>query len=139
MHVEPVAHHSPSKHRFRVQKEFLESGRVGYQCIDSFGEAARTGNGCDCIHAVTDLDPLFDRTRYPLSHFGIDGSRNVVKQIHNRPTILRPEANHDWLLTQLGLDKYPIEHKQWNGRTVENTPENLQKICNRRRFVLPLR
>ena len=27
-------------HRFKVQKAFLDSGRVGYQCIDSRGEAA---------------------------------------------------------------------------------------------------
>jgi hypothetical protein len=43
--------------RFRAQKDFIESGRVGYQCEDNFGEAARTGDGCDCIHAVSDLDP----------------------------------------------------------------------------------
>ena len=53
-------------HRFLVQKEFLESGRIGYQCIDTVGEAARTGDGCDCIHAMTDMDPLFSRNRYPL-------------------------------------------------------------------------
>ena len=32
-------------YRFMVQKEFMESGRVGYQCIDTWGEAGRTGDG----------------------------------------------------------------------------------------------
>jgi len=113
--------------RFMVQKKFMESGRVGYQCIDSFGEAARKGNGCDCIHAITDLDPLFDRTRYPLSYYGLSGSRNVVKELHTRPTIIQPEADHSWLLTHLGLDAYPIERRKWNGRTVEGTPDNVER------------
>ena len=32
-------------HRFVIQKEFLDSGRIGYQCNDNNGEAARTGDG----------------------------------------------------------------------------------------------
>jgi hypothetical protein len=54
-------------HRFTVQKDYLESGKIDYQCIDSFGEAARTGRGCNCIHGITDMDPEFDRNQYPLS------------------------------------------------------------------------
>lgn len=117
-------------HRFRVQKQFMESGRVGYQCIDTVGEAAREGNGCDCIHAVTDMDPLFDRSRYPLTYFGEAASRHVVGQLHNRPIIIRPEQCHDWLFPLLGLDKYPIERQKWDGPVVENTPENVEKYLN---------
>jgi hypothetical protein len=113
--------------RFMVQKQFIDSGKIGYQCIDSIGEAARKGNGCDCIHAVTDLDPLFDRSRYPLSYYGLSGSKNVVRQIHTRPVILHPEADHSRLFTQLGLDEYPIERRPWKGRTVEGTPENVER------------
>jgi hypothetical protein len=116
--------------RFLVQKQFMESGRVGYQCIDSIGEAARTGNGCDCIHAITDLDPLFDRTRYPLSYYGLSGSRNVVQELHTRPTIIHPKADHGWLLSYLGLNQYPIEHRTYRGRTVENTPENVERYLH---------
>ena len=56
--------------RFLIQKEFIESGRIGYQCSDNCGEAARIGNGCDCIHAVTDMDPEYGRENYPLIWFG---------------------------------------------------------------------
>lgn len=116
--------------RFLVQKQFMESGRVGYQCIDAVGEAARTGNGCDCIHAVTDLDPLFDRTRYPLAYFGEAASRHIVRQIHERPVIIRPGECHDWLLPLLGIDKYPIERQTWRGPVVEFTPENFRAHLN---------
>jgi hypothetical protein len=117
-------------HRFLMQKEFMESGRVGYQCIDSMGEAARTGCGCDCIHAITDMDPLFDRSRYPLAYFGEAASRNIVRQIHERPIIIRPCQNNDWLLPLLGLDQYPICRQTWDGPAIEHTPENVERYMN---------
>ncbi|HSQ55852.1 MAG TPA: hypothetical protein VLM40_08895 [Gemmata sp.] len=116
--------------RFILQKQFLESGAVGYQCIDTVGEAARTGNGCDCIHAITDMDPIFDRGRYPLSYFGEAASRHIVKQLHRRPTIIGPAQCHDWLIPLLGLDRYPIERQIWNGPVVENTPANVERYLN---------
>ncbi|CAN5335605.1 hypothetical protein BH11PLA2_BH11PLA2_45370 [soil metagenome] len=111
--------------RFLVQKQFMESGQVGYQCIDSLCEAARTGRGCDCIHAVTDMDPQYDRKRYPLSYFGLAGSQNVVRQINERPIIRQTEQCHDWLIPYLSIDKYPIEKMKWNG-TVNPASQTLQ-------------
>jgi hypothetical protein len=118
-------------YRFGVQKAFLDSGLVGYQAIDSIGEAARTGAGCDCIHAVTDMDPLFDRNQYPLSYFGDSASRNIVRQLHTRPIIICPEADHGWLLPLLGLDKYPIKRRSYSGRTLPYTPENFERYLSR--------
>lgn len=118
-------------HRFQVQKGFMESGRVGYQCIDSIGEAARDGNGSDCIHAVTDMDPQYARDRYPLSYFGESASRHIVHQIHIRPIIICPEQDHGWLLPLLGLEKYPIVRRNYIGRTVPNTPENVELALRR--------
>jgi hypothetical protein len=116
-----------SYHRFMVQKGFMDSGQVGYQCIDSIGEAARKGNGCDCIHAVTDMDPLFARNRYPLSYFGDAASLHIVRQLHERPIIISPEADHGWLLPLIGLDQYPITRRNYIGRTVPHTPENVER------------
>ena len=118
-------------HRFTVQKGFLDSGAVGYQCIDSVGEAARYGNGCDCIHAVTDMDPLYSRNRYPLSYFGNSASRHIVHQIQTRPIIVCPENDHGWLLPLMGLDEYPITRRQYFGRSVPYTPENLERYLQR--------
>src|SRR5262245_11412045 len=114
-------------HRFVVQKQFMESGQVGYQCIDSAGEAARCGNGCDCIHAVTDMDPQFSRSRYPLSYFGEAASRHIVRQLHERPVIIGPGRDHGWLVCALGLGKYPIVRQNYSGKVVENTPENVER------------
>jgi hypothetical protein len=119
-------------HRFLIQKGFMESGTVGYQCIDSIGEAARNGTGCDCIHAVTDMDPLYARNRYPLSYFGEGASRHLVHQIQTRPIIIDPENDHGWLLPLLGLDQYPIVRRQYFGRSLPNTPENVERYLRRR-------
>jgi hypothetical protein len=118
-------------HRFLVQKQFLESGRVGYQCIDSWGEAARLGSGCDCIHAITDMDPEFDRREYPLSRFGAAASRHLVRQLHERPIIIGPGRDHGWLLGALGLGEYPLVRQTHVGLVVENTPENVEEYLRR--------
>ncbi len=115
-------------HRFLVQKQFLESGQVGYQCIDTVGESAREGNGCDCIHAISDMDPQYSRARYPLSYFGNAASRHIVREIHERPIVIGPKQDHGWLLADLDLEKYPIDRKKHRGRTVESTPENVEKF-----------
>lgn len=117
--------------RFQVQKAFVESGQVGYQMIDSIGEAGRRGNGCDCIHAITDADPLFDRNRYPLSYYGESASLHIVRQLQTRPIIICPCADHGWLLSRLGLDCYPIERRSYHGRSIPNTPENVERYLQR--------
>lgn len=108
--------------RFQVQKKFMESGVVGYQCMDSFGEAARTGLGCDCIHAITDMDPLYDRSRYPLSFFGHGASRHIVTQLMRRGVIVDAPQTHDWLIPPLGLNEYPICRETYRGKVVPNSP-----------------
>lgn len=98
--------------RFLIQKEFLEtSGQVGYQCIDTVGEAAREGNGCDCIHAITDLDPQYSRARYPLIFYGHPASRRLVQEAARRQALIDPWTTHDWLIPALGLDQYPIDRR----------------------------
>jgi hypothetical protein len=117
--------------RFLIQKQFLESGQVGYQCIDSWGEAARLGTGCDCIHAITDMDPQFDRREYPLSRFGDAASRHIVRELRERPVIIGPGRNHDWLLAALGLGEYPLVRQYHVGLAVENTPQNVEEYLRR--------
>lgn len=112
-------------HRFLAQKSFLESGAIGYQCIDSVGEAAHTGCGCDCIHAITDMDPQFDRRRYPLSYYGIAASRHAVEQVLTRPIVIDAPRTHDWLIPALGLDCYPIRRECYRGKAVPFSPEAL--------------
>ena len=77
------------------------------------------------------MDPDFGRNRYPLSFFGESASRHVVRQLHTRPVIIDPDADHRWLLPCLGLDKYPLDQRCYTGRTVPNTPENLDRYLRR--------
>ena len=101
--------------KFLIQKKFIESGKVGYQCIDSTGEAARSGRGCDCIHAITDMDAVYDRKRYRLDRYGESASQFIVKQLFERRTLISPENTHDWLITRLGLDRNSIVHRVYDG------------------------
>lgn len=107
-------------HRFAVQKQFLDSGAVGYQCNDVRGEAARLGNGCDCIHAVTDMDPLYPRWRYPLAVYGKAATANLLRRFMHSPIWIDPPKTHPWLLSRLGLDAYPIRERKYIGRSEEH-------------------
>lgn len=98
-------------YRFLVQKEFLETGRVGYQAIDTVGEAARNGNGCDCIHAMTDMDPEFSRNRYPLIRSGDSASRFAARECRRRDVLINPDKTYCWLNSYLGIECYPIIHR----------------------------
>lgn len=118
--------------RFVVQKAFLDSDAIGYQCTDAIGEAARYGNGCDCFHAISDMDPYFDRGRYPLRYFGDRATLNIVRQLQTRSTLINPEVTHDWLFGALGLDRYPICRRRYQGRSVEFSPEAVLDYANRR-------
>jgi hypothetical protein len=117
--------------RFLVQKQFMESGEVGYQCIDTVGEAPRNGAGCDCIHAMSDMDPIFDRRRYPLTYFGEAASRNIVRQVRERPILINPDQTHDWLIPALGLDCYKIIRRQEPCPALEFSPENVRAYLER--------
>jgi hypothetical protein len=109
-------------YRFMTQKSFLDSGRIGYQALDNIGEAGKTGDGCDCIHAITDMDPVYNRARYPLIYYGDAASANLVRRFMHSPVFIEPPTTHDWLIPQLGLDEYPIVRRQYCGRVVPYRP-----------------
>jgi hypothetical protein len=118
-------------HRFLVQKAFMESGAVGYQCIDVIGEAGRNGNGCDCIHAITDMDPQYPRSRYPLVLYGQPATANLVRRVMHAPVTIGAPMTHDWLIPRLGLDQYPIERRVYRGRVVPYSPEKILELAER--------
>jgi hypothetical protein len=109
-------------HRFLTQKAFLESGGVGYQCVDSVGEAAREGTGNNCIHGITDMDPVYDRGRYPLAFYGISASNVLIRRLMKSPIFINPEATHDWIIPAGGLDEYPIRRRKYVGLADEYRP-----------------
>lgn len=125
-------------HRFAVQKQFLDSGAVGYQCVDSRGEAARLGDGCDCIHAVTDMDPVYPRWGYPLLYYGKPGTARTVRRFMHSPIWVHPRETHDWLLPRLGLDPDHLERRRYVGWAVEHRPDSAADLDVKAPPVLPL-
>jgi hypothetical protein len=127
--------------RFITQKAFLESNAIGYQCNDGFGEAARKGNGCNCFHSISDVDPQFDRRQYPLLFYGNPASKNIVRQMFDRPILIHPRQTHDWLIPLLGLDQCPIVHRRYEGPAQEFSPEAIRQVLasgtTPRRRLLP--
>jgi hypothetical protein len=101
--------------RVKRQAAFLESGAIGYQCADGVGESAHRGTGCNCVHALTDVDPECDRACYPLRRYGHSGSINAVRGFAERGAFLDPEVKHEWLNALLGVDGYPIECRPFPG------------------------
>jgi hypothetical protein len=104
--------------KFLMQKAFMESGQVGYQAVDTCGEAGRLGNGSDCIHAITDADPIEDRSAYPLRRFGDTATEFIVKQLFERELLIDPYHTEDWLIAPLGLECYPIIRQTYCGPAV---------------------
>jgi hypothetical protein len=94
--------------RFVVQKQFMESGQMGYQCIDNVGEAARTGKACNCIHAITDMDSVHGRRQYPLTRYGFDAGLEITRRFREMDVLIDPTRRHDFLLPVLALQNDPI-------------------------------
>jgi hypothetical protein len=113
--------------RFATQQAFLDAGGIGYQCTDQFGEAARKGDGCNCFHAISDMDPQFDRRQYPLLSYGDPAGKNIVRQLFARPILIHAPQTHDWLIPALGLDCYPIVRRQYDCPAKEFSPEAIQE------------
>ena len=111
----PYLFRTSTYRRFLVQEAFMQSGAIGYQCLDNRGEAARCGNACDCIHAITDMDPVFDRKHYPLRWYGEKGSERIVEQCARRGALLDGARTQDWLIPRLGLDCPEIVRRCYTG------------------------
>ena len=99
--------------KFMIQKQFLESGEIGYQCIDTYGEAGWTGDGSNCIHAISDADVMFARQAYPLTYFGDSASLNILRKMAERGAIIDVKTTHDFVLPALKIDQYPITRREY--------------------------
>ena len=95
-------------YRALVQKEFLESGWIGYQAIDDIGES---GSACECFHALTDIDPRFGRHRNRLFQTGELAGKLIVRRLWENKALICAIHTYDWLNAALGLDRYPIVHR----------------------------
>jgi hypothetical protein len=90
-------------------KAFLESGQMKYRAIDGGANALID----DCIHAVSAVDPVFGKRHYPLVRVGKPASRFIAREVMVQTLeddhIDQTRYNSSWLISRLGLDRYPIE------------------------------
>ena len=88
--------------RFLARKAVLESGALGYQCLDFLGEAAAQGNGVNCIHALTPVHGLAPGD--VLQRYGNDSGRFISQTLVRRKMVAPYSAHHEWLISALGID-----------------------------------
>lgn len=88
--------------RFVARKAYLESGALGYQCLDFVGEAAARGNGVNCIHALTPVHGLAPGD--VLQRYGDDSGAFISQTLQRRGLVVPYSTTHDWLLPALGVD-----------------------------------
>ncbi len=88
----------------RVQ-EIIRSGKVEYRAIST----ARNLLVSDCIHAVAAVDPVFGRNHYPLIRIGKPASRYLARELVLRSVYNQASYDNSWLISRLGLGRYPIE------------------------------
>lgn len=92
--------------RFVAQKERLESGAVGYQCLDFIGANALHHRGCNCVHALT---PVHGTSLNDVTQQYGDASGQFISEVLLRRGYAAPYCrDHDWLLTTLELDSVPM-------------------------------
>jgi hypothetical protein len=83
----------------------LEGGAVRYRAVDSFNHLRP---GVDhCVHAVTGAEPLLAHRRQPVFRIGRRGTAHIAGQ-YARAGAFDTSVRHDWILTALGLDHWPV-------------------------------
>ena len=80
------------------QENRLNQGKLQYLCIDG---RFRQERACNCIHAVSDLDPTRTRLSTGTSH-GKEASKLVLT--HFEPYIQESRESNRWLVDRLKLD-----------------------------------
>jgi len=95
--------------RFVARKNFLESGAIGYQCLDFLGEAAARRNGVNCVHALTPIGS--QGPGEVLQPYGNSSGVYISQTLERRGLAAPYSSNNEWLLPALGLDRVPLERR----------------------------
>jgi hypothetical protein len=89
------------------QLALLQSGKVRYKAIDTGYPLSFASN---CIHAVSSVVGGI-RLYVSRPNHGETASFDALRRM--RPWIIDYEHRHDWLVPALGLNCYPIIHREW--------------------------
>jgi hypothetical protein len=81
----------------------LMRGEALYKAIDPPNDDVY-----DCIHANSAIDPKFGQFHYPLIRVGKPATAYIVKQLGMRGLLFNPTQDNRWMITRLGIDRYPV-------------------------------
>jgi len=91
------------------QVQVLNSGQVLYKANDIGHKSDRVSN---CIHAVSSIVDGY-RLRVATPGWGEVASFAVLERME--PFIIDCQRVHPWVGTALGLDRYPLIYRDWQG------------------------
>jgi len=99
-------------HRFLARKGQLESGAIGYQCLDMLGEAALRRNGVNCVHSLTPIEgPVTDDL---FRSYGHSSGLYMSQSLATRGLIAPYSGREEWLVPALGLQQVPLERRSFS-------------------------
>jgi hypothetical protein len=88
-----------------AQAALLETGAVRYRAIDSFTRNLWVQH---CVHAVTYADPLLKELVQPVLQVGEPGTSRLAERYLKSGAFVGGAITHDWVLTAIGADQYPV-------------------------------
>lgn len=121
----PYEAHPSLYERFIERKTFLESGKLGYQCVDCVGEAAVLGNGGNCVHS---LRPLHGFALGDVLEQSGDAAGEFITRAFVRDGLAYPVPHEsDWLMTGLGIQSLPVVRRTAMTAPVAIAPNRISR------------
>lgn len=97
------------------QKIAIDNGRYLYKSVDP-DVGPKSKYIANCVHAVTDMDPLRVRLQYSeLRRHGQFMSHFIVHRIHEDGFVVDPDTTHDDIRKLLGIDDEPVAWRRYSG------------------------
>jgi len=92
-----------------AQAQLLESGAVRYRVFDTplFNPSL-----AHCVHAVTHADPVLREALQPVIQVGEPGTSRLASRYIASGAFIGGAVTHDWVLSLIGVDRYPVIHRE---------------------------
>jgi hypothetical protein len=100
---------APDAYRqFQRQRMRLVAGALGYQCLDTIGEAGNRRNGVNCIHALADFAYLLPHIPVAVQPYGDESAAMIAQALTARGLVVDPQADVSWIIETMGWNAAEI-------------------------------
>jgi len=99
--------------KFLRQHARINSGRFGYQCLDTIGEAGRYRNGMNCIHAFADFANLMPRPNVARQPYGDESAALIAQRLLLRGHVVDLNADHTWVVEEAKWNRWSIARRRY--------------------------